>query len=251
MRSMRLIVLGSGTGVPSLRRNAPGYLLQAAELRVLIDCGSGTLLQLERAGESYRALDVVLITHTHADHIADLVPLLHALHHTPGFERTRGLTVVGPPDVRAWLEHCAGRLLGTRRTFDLEIMDMPEVLSVGGVRVSAGPTRHTDASLAYRFDHGGRSIVITGDAELDDRLMQLSSGADLLVADCSFPDELATGGHMSATACGRLAHGARVGRLLLSHLYPTPQPDALRVEQASAVYSGPIALAEDLLTVEL
>ena len=48
---MRLVVLGSGTCVPSLERNAPGYLLEAGSKKLLIDCGSGTLLQLERVLE--------------------------------------------------------------------------------------------------------------------------------------------------------------------------------------------------------
>ena len=69
---MKLIVLGSGTCVPSLKRNAPGYYIEAEDYRILVDCGSGTLLQLERAGRNYKDLDAVFITHRHPDHFADL-----------------------------------------------------------------------------------------------------------------------------------------------------------------------------------
>ncbi|HHN65197.1 MAG TPA: ribonuclease Z, partial [Nitrospirae bacterium] len=80
---MQLLILGSGTCVPSLQRNAPGYLLELEGMRVLVDCGSGILLQLERAGRSYRDIDAVFITHSHPDHISDLMPLIHALIATP------------------------------------------------------------------------------------------------------------------------------------------------------------------------
>jgi ribonuclease BN (tRNA processing enzyme) len=69
---MKLIVLGSGTGVPSLVRNAPGYFTEALGQELLLDCGSGTLLQMERVGKRYHTLDAVLMTHTHPDHIGDL-----------------------------------------------------------------------------------------------------------------------------------------------------------------------------------
>ena len=68
---MQLIVLGSGTTVPSALRNAAGYYLAVHNQEFLIDCGSGVLVQLERTGKSYRTLDAVFITHTHPDHIGD------------------------------------------------------------------------------------------------------------------------------------------------------------------------------------
>ena len=70
---MKLIVLGSGTCVPSLKRSAPAYYLEAEGKQILIDCGGGTLLQLEKIGKSYKDIDAVFITHTHPDHIADLM----------------------------------------------------------------------------------------------------------------------------------------------------------------------------------
>jgi len=54
---MKVTILGSGTGIPSLQRNAAGYLLEVGGLECLIDCGSGTLLRLERVQKSQRTLD--------------------------------------------------------------------------------------------------------------------------------------------------------------------------------------------------
>src|SRR4030066_2105550 len=101
---MKLIILGSGTCVPSLKRSAPGYYLQAEDWQALVDCGSGTLLQLERAGKSYKDIDAVFITHGHPDHFADLMPLIHALLATPKFRREKDLYIVAPGGFIAYYE---------------------------------------------------------------------------------------------------------------------------------------------------
>jgi ribonuclease BN (tRNA processing enzyme) len=248
---MRLVILGSGTCVPSLERNAPGYLLEAGGKKMLVDCGSGTLLQLEKVGESYQSIDAVFITHTHPDHVADLMPLLQALRATPGYERKEHLSVIGPPPVHVFVDQCAPLLMRSTGPFALELIEMPARLELGPLTVSSCPTQHTDASLAYRFEEGNASLVITGDADYDRRLVELSRGARLLVADCSFPDELKTPGHMTPSECGRLAQAAGVERLVLSHLYPSSQPDRKRLEQCQAVFAGTVMVAEDLMKLEV
>ncbi len=93
---MKGTILGSGTGVPSLSRHAPGYLLEVEEgRRWLVDCGSGTLLQLERLQKSFRTLDGAFITHTHVDHIGDLMPLIHAFRFS-GLVRDAPFHLFGP-----------------------------------------------------------------------------------------------------------------------------------------------------------
>jgi len=73
-----LVVLGSGTGVPSLRRGSPGLLLISDGTYVLIDSGPGTLRRMLEAGVTYQDIDLLLYTHIHPDHVSELVPLLFA-----------------------------------------------------------------------------------------------------------------------------------------------------------------------------
>jgi ribonuclease BN (tRNA processing enzyme) len=108
---MKLTVLGSGTCVPSLKRNAPGYLLEADGLQALVDCGSGILLQLEKAGRSYRDIDAVFITHRHPDHFADLIPLVQALLATPNYKREKDLFIIAPEGFRAYYNMTVSSLL--------------------------------------------------------------------------------------------------------------------------------------------
>ena len=247
-----LTVLGSGTGVPLPERACAGYWLQAPGISALVDCGSGVLRRLAEAGGDYRTLDAVFVTHVHPDHIGELALLLHALKATPGFCREAPLHLYGPPGFPAFFTDQVAAVAPPGH-LDLHIAEASAVFHSHGLGVHTAPTVHSPrmASLAYRFVHAGRSIVVTGDADWDEALVDLARGADLLVADCSFPDAQKIHGHMAASECGRLATVAGVGRLVLSHLYPVDLAQETRLSEAQAASKCEVLLAHDGLRLEV
>lgn len=248
---MKLIVLGSGTCVPSLTRNAAAYYLETDGCRILVDCGSGTLLQLEKAGKSYKNTDAVFITHKHPDHFADLMPLIHALLATPGFRREKSLSIIAPKGFDTYYEKAIASVLGKPRDFIIQVIRAEDKFDLGPFHIYAEKTVHSSDSMAYRFEHKSKSIVFTGDADYDQGILALSANADLLIADCSFPDAEKARGHLTSKECGLIAKKAGVKKLLLSHIYPSDIPDDKRVSEAQEVYKGEVLLAEDLMEVEI
>lgn len=248
---IKLIVLGSGTCVPSLKRNAPGYYLEAGDCRILVDCGSGTLLQLEKAGKSYKDLDAVFITHTHPDHFADLMPLIHALLATPKFKREKDLFIFGPKEFITYYNRAIATILGKPRNFSIQLIEADDKMDFRSFHVFTEKTVHSADSIAYRFQNSHKAVVFTGDADYDQRIIEFAGKADLLVADCSFPDENKTKGHLSAKECGIVAQKAGVKKLLLSHLYPADSPDTERTKESSEFFHGDILLAEDLMVIDI
>jgi ribonuclease BN (tRNA processing enzyme) len=248
---MKLIILGSGTCVPSLKRSAPGYYLQAEDWQALVDCGSGTLLQLERAGKSYKDIDAVFITHRHPDHFADLMPLIHALLATPKFRREKDLYIVAPGGFIAYYEKAIAPIIGKPGDFSVQIIEIQDKLDVGPFNVFAVNTIHSADSVAYRFEQAGKSVVFTGDTDYDRGIIEISINADLLISDCSFPDSQKAKGHLSAKECGLVAKKAGAKKLVLSHLYPADTPDIARVGEAEEVFEGKVILAEDLMEIDI
>ncbi len=250
---MKVIVLGSGTTVPSALRSAPGYSLQRNGQEFLIDCGSGALVQLERAGRSYRTIDGVFVTHTHPDHIGDLIRLIHALKFTPGFQREKALRLFGPEGFLAFFEAHVVPLVGKPGRFPIQVAEVDATFELSGMGVRTVPTVHSAIlnSVSYRFEDGHRSVVFSGDCDYDRGIVELSRDTDLLVLDCSFPDALKVPGHLSASECGNVAKEANVKRLLLSHLYPVAREQDARLEQCRSVFSGDVRLAEDLMELEV
>ena len=248
---MKLTILGSGTCVPSLKRAAPGYYLSLFDKHILIDCGSGSLLQLEKADKSYQSIDTVFITHTHPDHISDLIPLIQALFFTPDFTRSKKLLVVGPQGLKRYYHACIPSLMKVPDTFPIEIIEIEDRLTFKNFSVFATKTLHSENSIAYRFEAGGKSLVITGDCDYDQHLISFSQKTNLLIADCSFPDSLKTRGHLTSQEAGLIAKKARVQKLILSHIYPSVYPDEDRVKECRNVYDGKIILAADLMEIEI
>lgn len=248
---IKLIILGSGTCVPSLKRNAPGYYLEAGDCRILIDCGSGTLLQLEKAHRSYKDIDAVFITHRHPDHFADLMPLIQALIATPQFQREKDLFIFCPKEFLEYYEKAIASVLGNPNEFSVKTVEVRDKLDFGPFEIFTAETVHSSDSISYRFEHGKKSIVFTGDADYDKGLITLAERADILIADCSFPDSMKVAGHLSASECGMVAQKAGVKKLVLSHIYPADAPDIDRVEESREVFTGDIVLAEDLMEIDM
>lgn len=248
---IKLTVLGSGTCVPSLKRNAPGYLLEAGGLQALVDCGSGTLLQLEKAGRSYREIDAVFITHRHPDHFADLIPLIQALIATPDFKRKKDLFIIAPDGFREYYNMTVRSLLSGAKLDFIRMVEVHSKLDVGPFHVLTAKTVHSEDSIAYRFEHNGKAVVFTGDADYDQGIIELSKGADLLITDCSFPDDMKVKGHLCSMECGLIAEKAGVRKLILSHIYPADSPDIERVTESGKAFAGEIVLAEDLMELKI
>jgi len=67
---------------------------------------------------------------------------------------------------------------------------------------------------------------------------------DLLVAECSGDAAHPAPGHLTAPEVARVAAGAGVGQLVLTHLYPLAD-DRVRLAEVSDHYHGPVMLATD------
>ncbi len=69
--------------------------------RVLVDCGAPVQVLLPRAGMTVAAIDVVLVTHFHADHTY-MLPMFLGARAFAG-ELRPGLTIAGPPGTREYV----------------------------------------------------------------------------------------------------------------------------------------------------
>lgn len=245
---MELIVLGSGTGVPYLRRGSSAYALKAAGRHLLLDLGSGACRALLRHDLNFSQVDLIALTHLHPDHIGDLVPFLFATHYSLGYTRTEPfwlLAARGFQDFHdrlkgafgQWVEAPPGLLM--LRELDPE---GPDRFAWEGLTIKSAPVSHTDGSLAYRVEAGGRTLVYSGDTDVSDSLVRLAQGADLLILECAMPSKVP--GHLTPEEAGRLAALCGVSRLVLTHFYP-PCDEVDVVARAAREFPGEIIRAED------
>lgn len=273
---MRVRLLGTGAPPPNPERRGPATLLSLGDTTFLVDAGSGVGVQLVRAGLRPYNWPPVFITHHHSDHIIDLGHLLITRwivgQNTP-FE------VFGPAGTRRQMEKLLDYLhqdiemrrahMHDRRPPEVRVTEIEEgkVIERGGVAVSAFLVEHDPVKPAFgfRFDGGGRSVVVSGDTRPCENVMKWSHGVDCLVHECC---EMATTSwhpgcgwptieekirdlasyHTQPDQLGRVAAGARAKKLVITHMMPASEPVALTAA-AARDYQGSIVVGEDLLEV--
>ncbi len=255
--AFEVTILGSGTLVPSGTRRSAGHFITCGSTHVLMDCGSGTMHGMARWGAAWDRISHILLTHFHTDHVGDLAPLLFALSHGSSPRRTAPLTVVGPPGVHRLLERLA-EAFGSYVLdpgFPLEVLEYArdsvwsdESCDLG---VSTHPTRHTDASVAYRLETHAGIVSYTGDTGPQVGLGKFLQGAELMIAECSYADPPEVETHLTPSGLATLAGEASPDLLVVTHLYPELNPDAVPGLLAQAGYGGRVRVAEDGLVIRL
>ena len=75
-------------------------------------------------------------------------------------------------------------------------------------------------------------------------MAELARGVELFCCECSFPEEHSQPNHLNPAGAARLAAHAGCERLLLTHFYPSMEPERAKLE-AAAIYRGTIEIARD------
>lgn len=248
-----LTVIGSGTLVPDARRGSPALHLREGRRGMLLDCGPGTVHGLARHGVDWRALEVVAVTHFHADHVGDLASLLHAFRYDG---RSARLTLVGPPGFRAFMGRMAalygGRVL--EPDFPLDVVELEAGASWSAEEwmseLACASTPHTPESVAYRVRGPWGALGYTGDTGPDDGVADHLAGCSVLVAECALSDPPELDTHLAPSDVARLAGSARPDLLVLTHVYPprTPEEAAASVR---TLYPGRVVPGYDGLRVRV
>src|SRR6185369_13257487 len=153
--TMKLTILGSGTGVPNGARNSAGYFVELPDAGVMMDCGAGAVHALDRYGLPWERMTHLFISHFHVDHVGELASLFFAFNYGMRSERSAPLTIIGPHGLDCVMD-------GLRQAFG-EKLFAPKFpvnlcLLAPGARIelsgdswlAVAKTPHTDESLAVR-----------------------------------------------------------------------------------------------------
>jgi len=222
---MELVIIGSGTAAPSADRTAPAHLVSTGDTRLLLDCGAGTLHRAASFGIAWSNVTHVALTHFHTDHWGELPAFLFALRWGIEPARSEPLHIIGPVDLKRRLSALTGALgdwvldPGYPLTVS-EIAPGQKLYLEAGVTLEACKTPHTEHSLAYSVRDNDAFLVYTGDTGPSTELAQWAQGCDLMLAECSLPDDRGIDIHLTPTSAGELARTAGAQKLVLTHFYP-------------------------------
>lgn len=147
-----MLFLGTAGAVPTARRAPSATLVRRGGERILVDCAEGTQRQLLRSVAGLSDVDLVLLTHHHADHVLGLPGMMKTFALR---DRDQPLVIAGPRGLNALMAGFAP-VIG-RLTYEVELLELEpgESIERDGYRVEPYATRHGAPSLGYALceDH--------------------------------------------------------------------------------------------------
>jgi ribonuclease BN (tRNA processing enzyme) len=228
-----LTVLGCDGSWPGPGGAGSGYLVQAGDTSILLDAGPGTFAQLQLSGDPAR-IAAVLLTHAHPDHWTDLESFATWAGYGPGratFREAGGhpLVVLAPPGLRE-RSHFSGADW-------VEWVELAPsmVVSVGELEARFGATEHGTPTLAVHLAHEGATLAYSADSGPGWSVDELGSDIGTFLCEATYTQEQEGSlFHLSGRQAGTMARAAGVGRLIVTHRWPTVSAGDVRREAEMA-----------------
>lgn len=252
---VQVTCLGVGEGWPCADRRHASFLYRFGNHHVLVDAGDGLSTTYKASGLSYDAIDTVLLSHLHSDHVGGFSLFVQALWLE---QRRRPLPVhlpgAGIPAIKSWLaatllfEELVGFPMYWEPLAPLVRIRTPEVT------ITPHPTRHLESlrrafqknhrsvafdAYSFLFEGQGRRVAHSADiGHVDDLDPLVAQPLDLLVCELA---------HVSVSDLVAKLRGRPIQRIVFIHLERELWRDRKRLKQDLKQGLGgiPFSVAED------
>ena len=283
---IRITMCGTSSPLPAPGRAQACVAVETPDHLYIVDAGSGSAATANLVGIPTGKLRGILLTHFHSDHISDIGdfnlnswvagrPAPLQIIGPEGVDRiVEGLNITYELDRAYRVAHHGAELLNPElgilqsRTINEGI-----IVDEDGLRITAFEVSHPpiDPAYGYRFDYGGRSVVISGDSLVTDKIVEISNGADVVLHD-AMALQLVQGAENMARSTGntrlatvlhdiqdyhattrdlqRLVDEADIGQLALYHLVPAPR-NAMGVAAFNRGIPDGAIITEDGMVISL
>jgi ribonuclease BN (tRNA processing enzyme) len=242
--TVKATIVGCAGSFPGPQSPASCYLIEAEDVRLVLDLGNGSLGALQRL-VSLDSVDAICLSHLHSDHCLDMCG--YAVWQTSHPDGPRApVAVYGPAGTAERLVRAATvQTPNTTMTSAFNFLDLTVgSIDIGPLRVRTALMNHPVQTFGFRIEHDGQVLAYSADTGPTPELVKLATGADVLLSEASFLDRPDLPGdlHLTARQAGQHAAQAEVGELVLTHLVAWNDQAQSR-DQAAAAFDGTLSLA--------
>lgn len=283
---LKITLCGTSSPIPAPGRAQACVAVETPEHLYIVDAGSGSAATANLSGVPMDKLRGILITHFHSDHISDIGDF-NLNSWVAG--RPEPLQIIGPTGVERIVDgfnmayeldrgyrvaHHGAELLNPELgTLQSKTIAEGVIVDQDGLCITAFEVSHPpiEPAFGYRLDYGGRSVVISGDSLVTDKIVEISNGADVVLHD-AMSLQLVRGAagmarttgntrlatvmqdiqdyHATTEDLNRLSSEAEIGQLALYHLVPAPR-NAMALRAFSNDIPEGALLTEDGMVISL
>lgn len=273
----RVIMLGTGTPIPSADRAGSGVAVIHNGEAYLFDAGHGTV---QRAIQAWKTMDApelnppkiknVFLSHLHSDHTMDYSELAA----TFWWARESRLNAYGPKGLQDMTNgyYDMQKIDIDLRTNGIQPIDNPTMYKIAvneiaqdgvifnknNVKVEAFSVDHGDIKPAYgyKITTPDKTIVFSGDTTYSENLIKQAKGADILIHEVV--SEVGLKGrslgwqayhdsaHTLSSKLAKVANQTQPNLLVLNHVLHFGAPIETAYSEVKALYDGNVVLANDL-----
>jgi ribonuclease BN (tRNA processing enzyme) len=294
--SLTAVIIGSGSPQYSAEIAGAGVLIRYKDQNILVDTGNGSQANLNKLGFRYNQLDGIFLTHHHLDHNEEFIPTFiqtllggnkfQIVGPTPTREYVTAISSIYKKDIEYRLSRRGGRdYSSVKDNFSVRELNGGETFTIGDIKISTTKVNHTIETIAYRFDAGGKSIVVSGDLIYSESLSQLAKNADVLIIDSGAvvrknggnnrpngqrnpnninnnrqqnqngqsgkqQQERGERAHSTLDEVGKMAQDANVKKLIMTHLPNVEIAEELTKTAVAKTFKGEILFAKDLMEIK-
>lgn len=235
MNKLHIDILGYWGGFPQYNEATAGIYLKTDQSQVLLDCGSGVMAKIPETYD-FVNLDALILTHLHADHIADVRILQYRMNNAIRTgKRQRKLTIYTPASPQLEFDY-----LHDDYTSMVAVYDENTKLVINDLEFTFHRNIHAYEAYTINVKHADQKLSYCTDSEYQESLVPFVKGADLFICEATNTinaTHSAGKGHMSDLEAAQLAESAQVKELVLFHL-PSDGDIDLMVARAQSQYSG-------------
>jgi ribonuclease BN (tRNA processing enzyme) len=246
---VRITVLGKSPAWQDAGGACSGYLVEAGDRCLLLDCGNGVFGKL-RAARDFTQVCAVVISHLHADHFIDLVPYAYALAYSHQ-ARAAGSrpALYAPPGARETFRRITGAWQAEELiedAFDLHEYDPAAELALDPMQLRFHEVPHFIRTHAVQVREGGSSFTYGADCRPNEAIVAFARDTDLLMLEATLeqPEEAGCRGHLTPAEAGEHAQRSGARRLVLTHMSGDHDLAWARAE-AVRTFGGPVELAHE------
>ncbi len=187
------------------------------KIKIALDPGPGAIVRMNQEGIDPTKIDLLLVSHCHPDHYTDVDVLIEAM--TMGGTVKRD-TLIASESVITGIEGFDPKASSYHqsRLEEIHVAKAGDEFQVGGMKIAATPTIHTDPSgIGFRLETENGIVTYTSDTSVGDEVIQSYKGTRLLILALTTPPGIQLHHHLSPKDAVTILNEVKPEMALLTH----------------------------------